>query len=174
LADEDILVYCLDEISKDSQITLKELVQKLKDEKNIETSKSALKRALDAMDVTWKTIVKIPVNWNTPEILVARANFVTDMTVKFINRPKVFIDESGFNLHTKKKNGRALAGEPATISVVPRKRNLTLIMAINAEGIPHYQLIHAWEKKRGTAASDFRSFIIDLCAKVSFFIEFNL
>jgi hypothetical protein len=103
--DEDILVYCLDEINKNSQITLKELVQKLKDEKNIETSKKRTKTSF--MDLTWKTIIKIPVNWNTPEILVSRANFVTDMTVKFINRPKVFIDESGFNFHTKKEEWKS-------------------------------------------------------------------
>jgi transposase len=54
----------------------------------------------------------------------------------------VWIDESGFNLHIRRRFGRNVIGERATVEV-PNSRggNLTLILAIGLEGVLHYHLI---------------------------------
>ena len=163
-----ILLLILKKLEKNSQITLKELKLELENEQGFITSISALDRALSKMDITWKVAMKIPVDWNTPETIQARFQYVTDFQIKFLERSKVFIDESSFNLHTKKKNGRALAGEKATLTLLPKGRNLSLMMGINKDGVPHYRIIRSFDKKHGSNAEDFRNFIQDLASKVRF------
>jgi len=133
----------------------------------IETSIAAVDRALTKMDITWKKILTIPVEWNTPEVIQARYQFVNDMAVKFMRRPKVFLDEAAFHMRTKKSKGRALAGEPALLTVLPRGKRISLLMTITENGVPHSKIINSLGvKKRGVNAEDFRSFILDLAGKV--------
>lgn len=81
----------------------------------------------------------------------------------FNSRPKVFLDESGFNLHCKKSKGRGLKGYPAVLTVLPKGKRTTLIAALGEKGVVHHQLINSGgDKKRGVNADDFRSFLLDL------------
>ena len=55
----DIVILMLTLLEKNSQLTLKEMVVIL-DEKGIETSTSALNRALHRIKITWKNVTPIP------------------------------------------------------------------------------------------------------------------
>src|SRR4051794_25718351 len=94
-------------------MTLKKMVKELLDTLKIDTSTSAVDRALSKMDISWKNVLTIPFDWNTTEVINKRAQYVADLNTQthLFNRPKVYIDESGFNLHIRPSKGRALAGK---------------------------------------------------------------
>jgi transposase len=79
------------------------------------------------------------------------------------NRPLVYLDETGFNLHVKKSKGRSVKGEPATISLVPKGKRVTVIAALTQSGIVHHRLVQSGgSKKRGTNSDDFSLFLRDM------------
>lgn len=130
----DILAFVLLELENDSKITLKTLVEKIKEEKQAETSISALDRALKSMEITWKSILKIPINWNSATTIAKRKDFITKVISLNMHREFIYIDECGFNLQMKKGKGRAEKGQPAILSLSPAGHRLTLIAAISKEG----------------------------------------
>jgi len=117
------------------------------------------------MDVTWKNVMTIPIDWNTLEVLRARTEYVHQLLL-MMDRNRVYLDETGFNLHTKKSKGRALAGNPATITVVPKGKRITLISALSLQGMIHTRIVHNVGEKKGTNAEDFRNFLLDLVPKI--------
>jgi transposase len=162
------LVHLLTRIESDSQLTLQKMVLDLKEKFGIESSTSAIDRALKKLSIMWKTVLPIPVDWNTVEVIHARQMFVGNTLVPFLLRPKVYIDESGFNLHTRRTKGRAIAGQPATITLMPKGHRISLIAALGQQGIVHHTLINSLgDRKRGVNAEDFRSFILDLAPKIA-------
>jgi len=60
----DMLIAILLKIDEDSQISLKDLVYFNKEKFDIDTSISAIHRALDKMNIIWKNVVQIPIEWN--------------------------------------------------------------------------------------------------------------
>jgi hypothetical protein len=117
------------------------------------------------MSINWKMVVQIPVDWNTQETIEARMAFISKLGNSFL-RSIFYVDETGFNLHSKRRHGRALSGEPAKLTLVRKEKRLTVIAAIGLEGFIHYRLVDSYEKKRGTTAEDFRSFLLDLVPKL--------
>jgi len=55
-------------IEENHQITLHQLVEAVEQKFNIETSISGIDRALSKLDITWKNVYPIPVDWNTDSI----------------------------------------------------------------------------------------------------------
>jgi len=75
----------------------------------------------------------------------------------------VFVDEMPSNLDVVARKGRALQGEPARLTSLPKGKNVTLIAALSKAGIIFHKYVHATHKgKRGTNADDFRLFLLDL------------
>ena len=109
-------------------------------------------------------MLPIPLAWNSETVLTARVEFVTKMCM-MAGRQCIFIDESGFNLHCKKSKGRAVAGEKAVLTVLPKGKRISLIAALSNNGMCYHKLLNHTEKK-GTNSDDFRSFILDLLAKI--------
>jgi len=162
------VVFLLDLIEKDSTLTLKEMVQSLRNN-GVETSKSSLQRLLEKVELTWKTVLEIPTAWNTPEVLLARQNYVFSL-MRHQSRNIVYVDESGFNLHVKKSKGRALRGEKAVLTVLPKGQRVSLLAALSTADIVHTKKVLSLGKtKRGVNADDFRLFLADLGRKVSVF-----
>ncbi len=88
---------------------------------NLTTSTSAIDRELQKLTITWKNVLPIPVEWNTPEVLDKRILFVHNLLIEHAKHtPMVYIDEVGFNLRTTHKKGRSLSGTPATLTVLPK------------------------------------------------------
>ena len=97
----EMLVFLLSQIEANSEITLDNLATLVQEKFQIQISVSSIHRALEKMDVTWKNILPIPVNWNTPEIIRARSDYISKLEIAFRERKRIFLDESGFNLHIK-------------------------------------------------------------------------
>lgn len=167
---EEILIFILSRLEENSQLTLRDMVKMCEETFQIQTSEDAISHALEKMQITWKNVLPIPSNWNTPQIIDARTKFCgsTLPQIEMQGRSMIYIDESGFNMHVKKSKGRALKGEPARLTLVPKGKRITLIGALSKDGMVHYQLLqhHLGTEKRGTNAEDFRSFILDLIKKI--------
>jgi transposase len=163
----EMLIYMLLELEQDSQLTLLQLVEKVESKFQIQTSTSALDRVLKKCEVTWKNVLPIPLEWNTPEVVKQRTLFIGELG-KIFMREIVYVDETGFNLHVKKSKGRALQGEPAKLTLTPKGSRITLIAALSKEGLVHTRMVESRssEKKKGTNAEDFRNFLIDLFPKL--------
>jgi len=121
---------------------------------------------LAKMDITWKVSLPIPIQWNSKEVILQRQIYVSELR-KVIWRPLVFIDEAGFNLHIKKgSRGREVAGYPATLSIVPKGKRVSIIGALTNQGLVHHSLLSNDSKQRGTKAKDFKNFFFDLLRKI--------
>ena len=164
----DVLIFLVTRLEENSQLTLKELVQEVETKFNIETSESALNHALEKMGISWKNVLPIPVDWNAPSVIRARTTFIGSY-LRFLEEDKLFyIDESGFNMHIFRSKGRASKGKPATITLVPKGKRVSLIAALSNSGISHYELLNLIGEKKGTNANDFRLFILNLVKKIPF------
>ena len=119
----EALIFLLTLIEENSQLTIQDLVNQLKEKLGIDISVSSLDRALAKMEITWKNVLPIPVSWNTPEVLKSRAEFVAQNLLPFSTKNYIYVDETGFNLRIKKSKGWALSGHPATLSVLPKGKN---------------------------------------------------
>jgi transposase len=162
----ETLAFILSELERDSQLTLQSIVASVEKKFKIETSASSIDRALTKMNITWKNVLPIPVDWNTDNVIERRISFVSAISNCF-PRATIYIDETGFCMHTKKSKGRAVKGEPAKLTLVPKGRRISLIASLSNTGIVHYQIVQSLgEKKRGTGADDFRNFLIDLFPKI--------
>ncbi len=157
------LVEILDWIEENSILTLKQIVSRIDSELKKKVTKSTVERALEALNISYKDVVEIPEKWNTPEVLAARQRFVHTQVRDFVGRPLVFIDESAFNMRVVARKGRALRGEPARLTVLPKRKNLTLIGALSRSSLIFHKLVASQgESKRGVTADDFRLFLLDL------------
>jgi len=152
-------------LEQNSQLTLEELIHRISEQFSVDSSTTALHRALKLLNVTWKNILPIPIDWNTPRVIEARFNYVMSMH-GLQNRPLIFIDETGFNLHCKKSKGRAVSGEKAILTLVPKGKRVTVIAALSMDGICHSKIVNIAGGKKGTNADDFRGFLFDLIGKI--------
>lgn len=170
----EILTFVMDKLERDSQLTLKAMTRMIEEEKDVITSPEALSKALQKLDITWKNVLPILECWNDPNIIEQRMHYIQELTniIHVQNRNIVYIDETGFNLHTiKKTKGRAVAGEKAMLTLVPKGQRITIIACIGRIGdgggyIYTKKIDSQGEKKRGTNADDFRSFLLDLAPKL--------
>ena len=161
-----MLVFLLSQIEANSQITLDNLATLVQEKFQIQISVSSIHRALEKMDVTWKNIFPVPVNWNTPEIIRARSDYISKLEITFRGRKRIFLDESGFNLHIKKSRERSLRGRFAILTVLPKGKNISLLAALSEEGIVFSKTRINIGEQKGTTGEDFRSFITDLVAHI--------
>ncbi|CAG8457295.1 12238_t:CDS:2, partial [Cetraspora pellucida] len=86
----------------------------------------------------------VPDSHNTLKTIQQRKEYIQKIYNENINiyRDMVNIDETGFNLHFSKSRGHARCGRPAIHKVVSnRVKNISVIAAINENGILHYKSI---------------------------------
>lgn len=159
---EEILLI-LDWLEEDSTLTLKQLCARIERDFGKKIGKSTLNKAFHDLSISYKEVVDIPARWNADEVLLTRQHYVREAVREHIGRPLVFLDECPFNLHLHPARGRALRGEPALLSALPKQQNITLIASLSLSGILFSKFIASHEKgKRGVNADDFRLFLLDL------------
>jgi transposase len=160
--DSETLLSILGWIEDDPRVTLKEICRRLKDQTTVgQVSISTLNRKLDKVDITYKDMLDIPNRWNTEEVIVRRREYVRNVfQVGF--RPLVFLDECPFNINTHARKGRAVKGHTPNLTVHHKGRNITLLAAMDKNGILFYKLIASTESKAGVNADDFRLFLVSL------------
>jgi transposase len=159
----DDVMGLLDLLEERPELRLKDLVACIAKDFHKNVSKLVVDRVLRTVDITYKESLTIPSKWNTDAVKQLRHHWVSSRLQQFLGRPLVFVDEMPSNLHVRPTHGRAPAGQPAKITVVPKGSNVTLIAALSRSGIIHHKFVLSLAKgKRGTNADDFRIFLADL------------
>ena len=106
-------------------------------------SDSTVARALDGALITLKKCENIPQSRNSPAVKDARVEFAHYMYERGPQKHRVYVDETGYNLYTKRTYGRAARGERVVRTVGgQRGGNITLIAAISDVGGLIYHEIH--------------------------------
>ena len=78
---------------------LAEMAQFIKEQFKITVSTQAISNLIHDMDISWKQVTNIPASWNKPNLIKQRANFVNCCGLD-LGQKLVFVDESGFDLHS--------------------------------------------------------------------------
>ncbi len=106
----------------------------------------------------------VPVARNTPDAIERRREYC-QLASTWEENDLIYIDESGFNLHTNRRLGRSRIGVDALLTN-PNSRggNITLIAAIS----PQYGMVK-FHIKLGSVTSDvYKTFITELLAEARF------
>lgn len=125
-------------------ITLQELCTRLAVDFAINVSKQAVSRALTTkIGYTMKLLRMVPESRNCPTTIQARKiyaqRFLSDAPPD--RRNIVWVDECGFNLHLRRRCGRAKRGARAsTVVATSRGANISVCAAMSEEGFLHEQL----------------------------------
>ena len=108
-------------------------------------SESTIARAMNSMLISLKVATKdadVRLAANTQDVIQARRDYAMMMTGLPVNDLAVFINETGYNLWTRRTQGRARVGQPVRRTVVTQRGpNMTMCLAVSSElGIVHCTL----------------------------------
>ncbi|MBW0591987.1 hypothetical protein O181_131702 [Austropuccinia psidii MF-1] len=166
-------------IERKSTVTLKEMKLFLEENFPVKISCQSIRNLLNDMDITWKKVTNILSYWNKPNLLSQNANFVNQKGFEIY--PKIiFVDESGFDLHSGSGFGYSQSGlffcfvyffdilnfdseNPAVLSLVPKVKQITLIAAMSNKGFVYHELLNAnGQMTKGIGSDEFVSFFLAL------------
>jgi hypothetical protein len=133
----DGLTALADWVTERPDATLQYLVEKLRDEQGTTVCKATVSRALTKIGFTVKLIRSMPISRNCPETVLSRKHyalmFLSDVPPD--RRNVIWVDECGFNLHLRRRFGRARRGQHATLAVANnRGQNISVCAAMSEEG----------------------------------------
>jgi transposase len=163
LSGEDILEL-LDWIEEDSGLRIKDIRTRLA-ERGITISKASICKYLSKLDISYKLVLPIPDRWNADPVVKARREYVLNF-IALSSHCKVFIDESSFNLHVRRRKGWSLRGEPAKLSLLPKGGNTSLIASLFPTGIGMHKFVDSCPKKPGVRSEDFIIYLNELCVQL--------
>ncbi len=147
--DRKILAEIQDE---NNEITYSQLRQIWKDATGNYDKKLAngtIHKILTEENISTKNLYHEPRERNTPQNIEERKTYCL-WAAKAAQDAIVFLDETGFNLHTHRRRGRSRIGKRATITQpAQRGGNLSLIVALHAT-----RGIIKWRVKIGSISSD--------------------
>lgn len=121
-------------------MTLEGLAIKLKEEHGIVVCLATISKALTKIGFTVKLIRPIPISRNCPSTIHARKQYAEKCLSEspLDRRDIVWVDECGFNLHLRRKFGRARRGEHASLALAnSRGQNISVCAAMSEEGFLH-------------------------------------
>lgn len=100
-----------------------------------------IRSIMKEFNFTTKNLEIEPEGRNTPEAIEFRKNYCLQ-AASWNNNEIVFIDEKGFNLHTRRRRGRSRKGTKALIPAKNSKgTNISICAAISpVYGVMHYQI----------------------------------
>lgn len=107
-------------------------------------SDSTIARCLDGLLISLKSCNDVPAARNSPATKEARINYAHWMYTTGLQCHRIYIDETGFNLFTRRHYGRAPIGQRVHRMVGnQRGRNITVIAAISDHvGLVYHEIIH--------------------------------
>lgn len=122
-------------VSCNNEIIQKEIVHQVSEGCGIKYNQSTISRKLKKLNYTRKRLSLIPEERNSLQNIDKRAIYARNIGHVPLEK-LVFIDESGFNQHLRRRYGYARANERAYITVPGNKNsNKSLICAININGV---------------------------------------
>lgn len=118
------------------------------------TSASTISRCIKSLNFTRKRLTLVPQERNSERTLDARQIYSRQLD-SIPDKNLIFLDETGFNLHTVKKYGYSPVNSKC-FSTVPANKNtnISLLLAINYEGLIGYRI-----KEGAYNGDDFITFI---------------
>ncbi|KAG0438494.1 hypothetical protein DMUE_3054 [Dictyocoela muelleri] len=129
----EVEVFIETEIEKNPQITLEQIKNKIRQNFNIIVSLETIRKIIYKLKITLKKASRTLENVNSTISKQTGQEYARN----FLNEDnlretiKVFIDESGFNLHLRRTMARSIRGAPASVVILlVRGRNVSLISAI--------------------------------------------
>lgn len=136
-------------IACNNDITLKEIKEELFKKMEVSLSISSISRKLKKLGITRKRLSLIPEERNSLEKIDQRAIYAAEVS-KYTISNLVFLDETGFNLHTSRKYGYSSKNTKAYKTVSANKgKNLSCLCVISYDGLV------AYEKRSGRYNSSF-------------------
>ena len=104
-------------------------------------SQSSISKLLKKASLTRKRLSLIPEERNSERILDARIFFAREIEQVNINK-LVYLDETGFNMHSSSKYGYSERNTKAFITVPANKGiNISLMCAIDCNGVIEYNIV---------------------------------
>ena len=127
-----------------ADMTLRAMKEHLAEKIGVWVTEKTVSKALTKNGYTFKLIRLLPISRNTIDTISARKSyaemFLRDAPAD--QRNVIWVDECGFNLHVRRKHGRARSGERATVQVAnSRGRNQSICAAMSNEGLLHHSHI---------------------------------
>jgi len=124
----------LELVAENPQITRDDMMRELN------VTDYALRILIKRANISHKRAHGQPLIRNTPQLIQKRRDFA----ITFLNVPqerRIYLDETGFNLHTQDNYGWVLRNMVPLIPVNPnRGRNCTLVMAVSCFGVEAYRV----------------------------------
>ncbi|KAF7692240.1 hypothetical protein CDIK_2417 [Cucumispora dikerogammari] len=158
-------------VSNNPAYTLKQIIDEIKltESEEFTISTTTVDRALRELKITLKKIHLELGRVNSFEKILARKEYALWFNNKYISDYSnvVFVDESSFNLHINRSQGRSRSGSRANL-IIPtvRERSITLISSISATWVVCSKVI-----SHSTVNGDvFSTFLEKMC----YFLKHNL
>ena len=117
-------------------------LKQVKDHLEVPITVTSLSRALDGRLITMKKLEDCPGERNSLAVKEARSEYAEWYMKHGINRTLIYVDETCFNIFTKRTRGRAVRGRPAVRQIGgQRGPNLNLVMAVAAgAGVVYFDI----------------------------------
>ena len=161
--DDNCVDYLVMMIETNPCITLKRMNMQLRETwpNTPQVSDSTIARVLDGQLISVKKSHDIVATRNEPRIKEQRVLYAEWMYNYGLGGHRIYIDETGFNMYTRRQYGRAPVGQRVNRIVNgQRGRNTTVIVAISDQvGVVYYEIVVG-----GVTGEIFRNFITSLTA----------
>ena len=144
-------------------ITLKQLTEEIRQRFRLTISKECVRQHLNGMLYTLKQNRFEPERANTEENKIRRANYIRQLiNYQAENKPIIYLDETNFNLHVSRAQGRSLKGTRcSTIAAGSKGANIHLIGCISTLGLLHHEI------RRGSFCLDNAQIFLRACLRLA-------
>lgn len=139
---DDIINRIVEIVERHPDYTLRQV----RDELGEPLSVTSISRGLDGRFITMKKLEDCPLQRNSQRVKEARSSYAQWYLDGGLGATLIYVDESSFNVFTRRTRGRSARGQPAVRQLGgQRGPNLNLVMAIaSGAGVVYYEL------RRGT------------------------
>ena len=143
---EDVINIIIDIIERHPDFTLRQVKEQLREPLSV----TSISRGLDCRLITMKKLEDCPTQRNSLRVKEARSAYAQWYLEDAVNKTQIYVDETSFNVFTKRTRGRSVRGQPAVRQIGgQRGPNLNLVMAIaTGAGVIYYEL------QRGTMTGE--------------------
>lgn len=138
---DEIHTVISDILADNCSLTQRGTMKKL-EENNITISQSTVCLNYKRMKLTWKILVLISNKKNDPETISSRHSFAVKYR-RFEDSDLLYLDETGFNIHSRRSYGYSPVNSPAIITVrSSRGKNVSLLALISNSGVVKHKVIN--------------------------------
>ena len=129
-------------VDENPRITLKVISERIEAQFGFKLSKSTVAKHLDMMTYTLKAVRFVPKRANSIENKNKRSLFCSKLlNYQSTGKPILFIDETNFNLHISRRDGRSLKGRRCNVvSAGTQGANIHVIGCIGPHGLVYHEI----------------------------------